>query len=340
MMGSLMATKAAVPKIGSSQRVAALDGWRGIAILLVLIDHFRVRILNGRPWPHSWIYVGQHGVTMFFVLSGFLITAHLIQRPDLKRFYIRRFFRLMPTAWLFLGTIFVAGIVTRWNHITTSEVYRSLAFVRNFMKTAPWMTEHFWSLSMEEQFYIVWPIILLSAGVRRARWIAACGATAVAVWRFLMWGVYDRYPISFRTEVRADALLAGCLLALFLDEPRIRNAYKYLSRYIYVPCIVVIAYCMTKFQGLIPLTENIALAGLIGATYLNPNSMLSTVLAWKPLTWLGLISYSLYLWQQPFFWTGTPEWCMCLILVVAAASYYLIEKPCIALSHRFTKTSA
>jgi peptidoglycan/LPS O-acetylase OafA/YrhL len=88
-------------------RIPSLDGWRGVAIALVLFDHLQYTILGTHLWP--WAETGQHGVTIFFVLSGFLITTTLVKNSfDFKRFYIRRFFRLMPVAWFYL--VFLAAL--------------------------------------------------------------------------------------------------------------------------------------------------------------------------------------------------------------------------------------
>src|SRR5712675_1226648 len=95
----------------TSRRIPALDGWRGIAIALVLFDHIQFALL--RHYARPWAQTGRHGVTIFFVLSGFLITTKLLEDPtDLKRFYIRRFFRLMPVAWAFLAALLLFDRLT------------------------------------------------------------------------------------------------------------------------------------------------------------------------------------------------------------------------------------
>ena len=151
-------------------RIPTLDGWRGIAILLVLFDH-TMNVFRGYG-ASPWVQTGQHGVTLFFVLSGFLITSSLLNGPiDLRSFYIRRIFRLMPVAWAYLGLLLLLNL--RVHVVSKSAVLASLFFYRNFeAATFGSATWHFWSLSLEEQFYLVWPIVLLLAGARRSRWIA------------------------------------------------------------------------------------------------------------------------------------------------------------------------
>src|ERR1700678_2855001 len=103
------------------KRITVLDGWRGVAILLVLFDHIQFSIHGTYPQP--WMQTGQHGVTIFFVLSGFLITSKLIEKPiDLRHFYIRRFFRLMPAAWTYLAALAVVGALMRVPLLTLKDM--------------------------------------------------------------------------------------------------------------------------------------------------------------------------------------------------------------------------
>ena len=139
-------------------RIPTLDGWRAIAITLVLIDHFT----PGFPYHRGgkWLeIIGNHGVNIFFVLSGYLITSKLLEERSISlgRFYVRRFFRLMPAAWTYLA--FVALIqLLHWR-----DALAHVFFYRNFYD-APHggrSHAHFWNLSAEEEFYLVWPTILL-----------------------------------------------------------------------------------------------------------------------------------------------------------------------------------
>jgi Acyltransferase family len=117
----------------TSHHIPVLDGWRGIAIALVLFDHVQYALFNG--YAHPWLQTGQHGVTIFFVLSGFLITTKLLEGPiDLKRFYIRRFFRLIPVAWIFLVVLLLfdrlTGLrLTTWQEIRSCLCRRRGAFL-------------------------------------------------------------------------------------------------------------------------------------------------------------------------------------------------------------------
>lgn len=325
--------------------IPTLDGWRGIAILMVLFDHITYAV--ARRYPHAWMRTGVHGVTLFFVLSGFLITSNLLsQERSLKKFYIRRFFRLMPVAWLFLATMLILGWVTGNGLTSWTEIRGCLLFYRNYQGFAPGggfsFASHFWSLSIEEQFYLVWPSLLFLFGVRRCRWIAGLGAIAVAGYRYFFWVRYQDPHLRMHTEVHADALLAGCLLALLLFDAPVRERAIRLSRWLALPSALIFlfaigshAYCHTQ-----PLWECAVIATLIAYTSLHPKAFLGKILDWKPLAWIGTVSYSLYIWQEVFIWfpRGVDlAVALCFGLpYVAVGSYYLVERPLRRLGRRLT----
>ena len=325
-------------------RIPTLDGWRGIAILLVLFDHGQAALIRGYLYP--WVQTGQHGVTIFFVLSGFLITTKLLEGPiDLKRFYVRRFFRLLPAAWAYLAAVLLVGWWCGQNWLSLPEVASCLLFYRNFIGswTSTIFAGHFWSLSMEEQFYIVWPTVLVLAGIRKARGLAVAGVLACALFRQLNWSHYDHMGISFQTQVRADSLLIGCLLALWLSTPAHRLAAIKWTRYSALPALAVLLFCIAKFPWLPPLAECIAISVLIAASTLHPDSIFSRALSLRPLAWLGTVSYSVYVWQQFFFVARTHTATiamMCVMPIFALSSYYFIERPATRFGHRLTSGHA
>jgi peptidoglycan/LPS O-acetylase OafA/YrhL len=200
---------------------------------------------------------------------------------------------------------------------------------------------HFWSLSMEEQFYMVWPCLIALMGIRKIRWFAAAGALACASYRFIRWDHYDRQWFSFQTEARADALLAGCLLALLFGNPKFRAAIRRWSLIYTVPAVAILFFCIPHFHWLPPLYENLSIAALIGASVVHPQGLLARVVSTSALAWLGTISYSLYIWQQ--FFMGFRGWTEIVFLFVglplfALGSYYCIELPCVRLGHRLTRS--
>jgi len=331
------ATAASLKSAAVSQRIPALDGWRGIAILLVLADHTQAAFLGryARPWTQT----GQHGVTLFFVLSGFLITGKLLEGQSLRTFYIRRFFRLMPAAWSYLAFLGMVELLLHLRVVSLSGVVSCIFFFRNYSSSHLLATGHFWSLSMEEQFYLVWPCLLLLAGFKKARWVAVVGAIACAVYRFLFWSHYSHQWLSFRTEVRCDALLVGCLLALLFHDAKLRAVITRASKYLALPALAVFAFCITQFPWLPPLYEDVAIAILLAASVAYPHGVLARLMSLPPLAWLGLVSYSIYVWQQFFFKYRGADVTATMIAIMpifALGSYHLIEKPCIRFGHRLT----
>jgi peptidoglycan/LPS O-acetylase OafA/YrhL len=221
-----------------------------------------------------------------------------------------------------------------------------LLFYRNFVGSAGGgAAGHFWSLSLEEQFYVVWPLLLLFAGIRRCRWIAAAGALACAVYRWLFWAYYDRNLWNGQTQVRADALLIGCLLALLLAEPSIRPIVAKWSMLLALPAFAAFLFCLASFHWLPPLFESVAIALLLAASVLHPQTILQTIwargLAFPPLVWLGTVSYSLYVWQAFFMlpWKDNLRpWLLCILMpLVTLGSYYCIELPATRLGRRLTQ---
>lgn len=317
-------------------RIPTLDGWRGIAILLVLFDHFQVSLLGGciRPWTRT----GQHGVALFFVLSGFLITTKLLERrTTLKLFYIRRFLRLMPAAWTYLALLLILNLITSARITSIAGVIASVFFYRNFVGVAgSAYTCHFWSLSLEEQFYLLWPFVLLFAGIRRARWIAASAAIACAGYRWHFWAYYDRNLFNYQSQVRADAILIGCLLALLCADPAMLRVITRWSKLIAVPALACLIFCIARFQFLPPLFESISFAVLIAFTCFHSSSPLARPFRLAPLAWLGTVSYSLYIWQALFMPFGSPVALFVALPVAALGSYYCIERPFIRFGYMLT----
>lgn len=332
-----MATVTAKPQVAASTKIPTLDGWRGVAILLVLADHFQHTLWGG------WLVCsGQHGVTIFFVLSGFLITTKFLEAPiNLKRFYIRRVFRLMPAAWAYLAFVLLCDVAFQTHYVTWSRIVSCVFFFRNYVSFAPQgATNHFWSLCVEEQFYLVWPVTLLLLGVKRSRWIALAGIMGCGFWRYTHWGTYNHGFADFATEVRADALLVGCLMAILMKEDGIRSLIRRSAKYWAVPAILALAYYILFYRWLPPLMEDICIAALIGAGVEHPGHTISRWLNVWPLAPLGVMSYSIYVWQQFFFDirrgpVSTPLM-MALMPVFALVSYHFIETPFRNIGYKIT----
>jgi peptidoglycan/LPS O-acetylase OafA/YrhL len=315
-------------------RIPSLDGWRGLAILLVLIDHLN---LFSAKQSHSLYALGQHGVLIFFVLSGYLITSTLAQEReqsgqiDLKAFYLRRFFRLMPAAWTYL---FVAYFLL--HSMPGMEALSALLFWRNYEMSASGLGTHFWSLSIEEQYYLVWPAAFLLLDSRRARLLAMVAACAVAAWRSMHLHQLASLPFvySLQTQYRADSLLVGCAAAL---APRRWLIKAFDHRWMLAASLIGIVACIAFFHLYGPIGESMLIAFAIWSTSNYPDRfpILSRVLESRALVQIGVMSYSLYLWQQLAF-SMLPNASalvnlvkVLLLALFASISFYAIERPAI-----------
>lgn len=315
------------------KHIPTLDGWRGIAVLLVLVDHVRYA-LHAEASPG--VATGQHGVTIFFVLSGFLITSKLMDEMDttgsvdLRKFYVRRFFRLMPAAWVFLLFVAMEAAISDRSATAARGILSSLFFWRNYaylFGPDHGLTGHFWSLSIEEQFYLIWPFLMVITGRRTIRWVAVAGVIAIALYRFVSWDRLIQLPLwkICGTHLRADALLIGCAAALFL--PRIKS---YLRAWMALPLLAALIACFVHYRALIPASESLIIAALLLVTS-QCRSAVFQVLDWKPLAFLGTISYGVYLWQQllmlEVYGGGSPYLSFAFFAGAVTASYLFIEKP-------------
>ena len=318
------------------KRVPTLDGWRGIAILLVLVTHYQEAFVQHPFARFRWMDLGKHGVTIFLVLSGYLITSRLLEEKkiNLRHFYLRRSLRLMPNAWTYLLFIGALSLVTR-AQIVGRDALACVFFFRNYYSvvqtSANTLTGHFWSLSLEEQFYLVWPPLLALAGRRWGLGLAAAGAAACAAFRFFHWSQYDGAPISVHSEVRADALFVGCALALLLEYDSIRAWFAQHGKKIFWICVAPLVMEIYLYRDLIPLTESMLIAAMIASTSLSPTQLPATVLEWQHLKLTGMISYSIYVWQGVFLRPHWGHFGFLLLGASALGSWMFIEQPCIRL---------
>jgi peptidoglycan/LPS O-acetylase OafA/YrhL len=280
--------------------VPALDGLRGVAILLVIGRHYFNTPLGG----------GTAGVDLFFVLSGYLITTLLLQehretgRISLAGFYLRRARRLLPALIVMLGAYLIGAVVQGRLGIAARAAAAGGFYTANIAQ-AYWPhlmgrepIGPLWSLALEEQFYFLWPfvlIVLLRAGVRRGVILAALASLIALVCVERFWLLLSHAPdqrIYASPESASDALLSGVLLAFVLQHPKLRGERRAL--------IGVEIFAFAAGVGLVetftgPLVD---LSAALLITYaVQQGSWLSRALSWRPLVFVGLISYSLYLWH-------------------------------------------
>jgi len=343
-----------------------LDGWRAIAILAVLLDHAtEYSSLREHPRVIAFTHTGPNGVSLFFAISGFLICSRLLEeyrafgRISLRGFYIRRACRILPPAIFYLLVIAglsLLGLIV----VSQSEWWSSLFFFRNYLPAA-WIpqgwggyTIHYWSLAVEEHFYLLWPAALVFLGKGRARWFALGLAITVAAWR--AWDFhyhwFDRLVpgllFGSRTDVRLDALLLGCLAALILEEDSIRSKFsRSFEPWIWAVCAgayvaIQVVYFLQRARTY-SIFESTLLPLLVVGTVYRPHTWVGWLLETPPLKWIGRLSYSLYLWQQLFSVPQEGSWIallqrfpvnIALIVLCAWTSYRFVERPFIRWGHR------
>lgn len=341
----------------------ALDGLRGLTILVVMA-------FNGHL---LWLRGGFVGVDIFFVLSGFLITALLVQDlprtpgTGLKNFYFRRALRLLPALIpLFLFCIAYALILQPADKaaVTLKGVLYTLFYVANWVQIPPnppgiGALSHAWSLSVEEQFYIIWPLLLLLLLKLKSKTVvlvilSLLVAVSLAL-NILFWHAGASYlRMYFGSDTRANELLIGCIAALILSWGTIKasNSLKWVfhSASLISLAGILISFFVVKYDGAFIYNGGFTLisigtAVLILDLVLFP-SILSRCFEYPPLVWIGKISYGLYLWHFPVFQAAqklfegrmNPIFYeiaeVVVTLIVATFSYYFLEQPFLKLRRR------
>jgi peptidoglycan/LPS O-acetylase OafA/YrhL len=318
-------------------RIPSLDGLRAISISLVVVGH--------------WVEMRYHsdiagafanlGVRIFFIISGYLITTLLLKEYEktstigLREFYVRRAYRIFPAAMVFMLPVFVIfWHELRWYHMVAAALY-----LANFDFAHPWYLGHLWSLSVEEQFYFLWPGVLKKW--HRHRVAILLGVVAFAplyrvVCHFLQ--LHGKADETFPAV--ADVLAIGCMLAIFAARvPKIGRVW---AAGMILPIVLVPVYLgVLRFHLTAVLlfvlwpVMHISIAGLLLHVVQRPYWILNV----RPVVWLGKISYSLYLWQQLFAYGNHHRpWYFVLVAVgLASASYYLVEQPMLRVRERKAK---
>ena len=324
-----------------------IDGLRAIAVLLVVYYHGFPEVFRG----------GFIGVDIFFVISGFLITGIIARELSEKRFslvgfYVRRIRRIFPALIVVLCTVLVLGwlwMLPPAYAQLSSDVFASAAFAANIalmLQSGYFDVEsvkkpllHLWSLGIEEQFYLAWPLILMLARHWRLRllWVAGVIALASFIFNVALIG-HDPVATFYLPFTRAWELLAGALLALIwtrVDQSEVASNWRAgigLALIVLAAAVLDVHRAFPGWWALLPVAGS---ALLLSAPASRINR---TLLSWTPAVWIGLISYPLYLWHWPLLVMSAiikfrPLTPLEVMLIIAAstllswATYQLIEKP-------------
>jgi peptidoglycan/LPS O-acetylase OafA/YrhL len=327
-----------------------LDGIRAIAVGLVVVFHSYVGIADG-----GWL-----GVDVFFVLSGFLITALLLKERDgrgsvgLLPFYARRMLRLLPAVTVLLvvagvasaqarsGLPWIVGYATNWGTAAGGEF-------------GP--LDHLWSLSVEEQFYLAWPLVLI--GLSRLRrpavtfavTLGLAATVSLARCLLVLTDVIGNDRAYLGSDLRADALLYGCAVGIAFHAGWLHRAAR-LWRLAVVPAVLGLAAIVLSPVGPTATTApflfvpiDLAAAVVVAFVISSPGSV--PWLRWQPLVRLGVVSYGVYLWHYPVMWglaegPGADPMVVLVVGVIASIalaelSFRLVEAPALKLKGRFSR---
>ncbi len=354
-----------LPRSATLARIPSLDGLRAVSILLVIGLHSLQAYSAFHPLSRAWfaLFNGGFGVFIFFEISGFLITTLLLEEHrkrgsiSLSGFYVRRCFRIFPPLYLYIGVITALGLagrlLVRWGDVLSSAM-----FFHDVYGQGTWWLEHLWSISVEEQFYLVWPFLLVLC----LRWPGRQGLYAACVFPLAVIVVSPVLRLlllqSPEAEVhrvgvvslRFDFIMFGCLVALLQHTPRFEAMYREVTRVAWLPPAVIMgssvlsAYVGNRFD----LSVGYTISGFAIAMFLlwctrNAESVVGWVLNCRPMVKIGVLSYSIYLWQTLFMhlgngrafawwpWIGRYPENYLGLAVAACASYYLIEQPSLRL---------
>jgi len=324
-------------------RLHSLQGLRALCITLVVLSH----VSGTRNFPRSHILeiYGNLGVRIFLVVSGFLITAQLVREFDrsgtisLKMFYARRAFRIFPAAYVFM----IVAVVTHWNLLRAGNILTALAYSVNYYQHGYHVLGHLWSLGVEEQFYLLWPLSLLLF-FRRRLWIVASAIALGPPLRIVFFLAWGRPGLDHPFPVFMDALAMGAAISML--EPKLaRWQEAFTSRsFVFVPlttaCLPLIQLWNTRVYQVLGLTLlHLGIALSLKHFMMRRYALLNV---W-PVMWMGAISYSLYLWQQIFldrdsasFQAAFPQ-NLAFSILLATASYHLIEQPFLRVRERWTR---
>lgn len=343
-------------------KISSLNGLRAISIIIVILYHFK---LHGTIDESAYLvklldlfFRGGFGVNVFFVISGFLITTLLIKEENkthsisLKNFYIRRTLRIFPAFYFLLLVYFIMQLLG-YIYISNIAYFSAITYTKYIFKDGKeWFTGHAWSLSIEEHFYLLWPVLFKVFKKYRntVPWLLILLSVVYEVFRL------KDFPNQYNLNIlaRANTLAIGCLFAIHKDA--IVNYLQ--AKWAYVIAIATTTVLMLSyFENNFPtnlmigklfyvlggtdgIISSFAIAFIMFYSIYGPKNWWYWFLNTKLINFIGLLSYSLYLWQQLFtyksdmFINKTPYNFIFLILA-SLFSYYIIEKPFLKLKDRF-----
>ena len=341
-----------------------LDGVRAIAALMVMLFHFFAPLKGGGgvlEVLQKYSVFGQTGVSLFFVLSGFLITRILLvtkESPDyFVDFYVRRSLRIFPLYYFFLILyFFIIPFLLHTPVVPFGQQVYFWVYLQNFAITFRWPAvgpSHFWSLAVEEHFYLLWPCLVYFLSKKGIKIAVAAMLVISFGCRLLL--LHEKYEVFYFTFTRMDEIVIGALLAVWESDGKLKNSSKKFLLALSLTVVPTIFFWLRVTGKAIPVVQAIKF-NLLGFLYfcmiglvisLSANSAINKILSGKVLSLTGKISYGLYVYHPlcfflvATFWPGIP---LSLRLIadiastflVAYLSYNLFEVRFIKLKNRFS----
>lgn len=344
-----MAKRSKLLPLRANRGIPSLDGLRAFSIAVVISAHcfFEIGRGSGTRTTSAVALLGQFGVDVFFVISGFLITHLLLLELDasgtvsLRRFYLRRFFRIFPPFYVYLGVLVILW-AARVVSLNLHSIIRAATYTQNYnLGSSDWLVQHCWSLSLEEQFYVLWPPCLALFGRKKCT-ILAFGIIALSpLSRLISTYLAPAYRAleGHMLHTQLDTIMFGCAIALVQNDEMFEWLVK---KFLRPPLLMLAAFLLliaspiltVHFEARLIRPFGYTLIGLCVSIILiyvvrNSTSLPGQVLNSRVIRHVGVISYSLYLWQQLF--TGfRAVWFpinLLMLLACAEASFFLVERP-------------
>lgn len=338
-----------------------LDSLRAFAIGIVIIEHF---LPVARVIPADYITLGFVGVRLFFVLSGFLITGILLrargEKHAFRRFYYRRFLRIFPIYYLTLAVGFAVSPLMRREALWLVTYAGNFVFATRSLEPA----SHFWTLAVEEQFYLIWPVLILLLPYRYLLKLMIGTIAVAVVFRFIAYGMGQQGAAGVWLFGCLDSLGLGGLLAYIENDPRLRGRTNLFLRWCLITGAVITSALTALYVlkvGLVLITAFLCLGAslifvvLVARAARGMQGRVKTVLEFAPIIYVGRISYGLYIYHYfmpkitRVIW-GAPSGvggvltsvgiATFLTFTAAIASWHFIEKPISRLKARPIKNKS
>ncbi len=344
----------------AKRNIRGLDGLRAFSVVMVVMGH--AAGASELPPAIAWkVWSASLGVTIFFGISGFLITTLLLDeeqragRFSLSGFYVRRAFRILPAALTFLVCLSIASALWPAPLVSVREIVASALFSRNYVDGGS-LTGHFWTLAVEEQFYAFWPALLLFAPRRAVLPAIVAWIVLAPFWVHLNLTMFGGHFNTWRTDLRLDAIFLGAALALSRREPWFQRVDAWASAHgaaVFWVGVAGVAFILVApgaqrhgMPFVLAYSAHLAVLLLVFGAIHGAGALAAPVLENAAVRFVGRLSYSLYLWQQPFLmpeaYPGGRPWfthfplCLVPAFALACGSYFLVEKPFLALRERLS----